>query len=121
MEPSNDDADTFFDEILSMKVKDKMTNVTKETSETNHNQMGEEDHHNGKTESRIDISIDRSEIVMKSWEKSKHPIKKETVEVCAEDVDKHSSYKPETLIEWEIVSEKWLKESLHMLHDEEAR
>jgi hypothetical protein len=41
---------------------------------------------------------------------SKHPIEEETVEICTKDVDKYSSDKPETLIEWEIVTEKWFKE-----------
>ena len=57
---------------------------------------------------------------MQSWEKSKHPIEEEAVEICTKDVDKDTSDKPETLTQWEIVSEKWLKERLHMLHNEKT-
>ncbi len=57
---------------------------------------------------------------MKSWEECENPIEEETVEICAKDIDENTANKPETLIEREIVSEKWLKESLHMLHDEKT-
>lgn len=57
---------------------------------------------------------------MQSWEESEDPIEEEAIEIGTKDVDKNSSDKPETLIEWEIVSEKWLKKSLHVLHDEKA-
>lgn len=82
--------------------------------------MWEKNHNNSHTECRIDIGIDRSEIVMKSWEECENPIEEETVEICAKDIDENTANKPETLIEREIVSEKWLKESLHMLHDEKT-
>ena len=57
---------------------------------------------------------------MKSWEESKYPIQEEAIEICTKDVDKNTSYKPKSFIEWEIVTKKGFKESLHMLHNEEA-
>ena len=120
MEPSDDDADTFFDEIFTMKMESKMAKIAQESLESNHDQMRYENHNDRHTKSSIDISIDRTKIVMKTREESENPIKKETIEVRTKDVDKHTSNKPETLTQWEIMTKKWLKKSLHMLHNKEA-
>lgn len=120
MEPSDDDTDDFFYDIFSMKMKSKVTNIPKESTETNHDKVWESYHDYCHTECCIDISIDRSEVVVKSWEKSKHPIEEKAVEICTKDVDKDTSDKPETFIEGEIVTKKRFEKRFHMLHNEEA-
>lgn len=101
-------------------MKKKMTNITKETSETDHDKMRKKNHHNSHTKSCIDICIDRSEIIMEPREKRKHPIKKETVKIGSKNVDKNTPNKPESFIKWQIMSEKGLKKSLHMFHNEKT-
>ena len=67
--------------------------------------MRYENHDHSHTKSSIDISIDRTKIVMKSWEECENPIQEEAIEVRTKDVDKYTSNKPETLIKWKIMTE----------------
>ncbi len=120
MKPSNNNANTFFDEIFTMKVKCKMPNIPEKTTKTNHDKMREENHYCSHSKCCIDISIDRSEIVMESWEECENPIQEETIEISAKNIDKYASYKPESFVQREMVAKKWLKERFHMLHYQET-
>lgn len=121
VEPTDDDTDDFFYDVFAMKVKRKVSDIAKESSKTNHDNVWEEYHHDSHAECRIDISIDRSEIVMESREEGKHPIEEEAIEIGTKYVDKDTSYKPETFLEWQIMTEKWLKEGFHIFHNEVSR
>jgi hypothetical protein len=57
---------------------------------------------------------------VKPRKKCQHPIEEKAVEICTKNVDKDTSDKPETFIEGEIVTKKWLKKCFHMLHNEET-
>lgn len=83
--------------------------------------MRDKYHQGSHTECCIDISIDRSEIIMPArWRKCENPVKTEAIEICAENIKKDPSDKPECLREWEIMTQEWLKKCFKMFHNEKT-
>lgn len=68
MEPSDNNIDTFFDKISTMKMKDKVSNISKETPKANHDHVWEKYHNQSHTKSSIYISIDGAKVVVEAWE-----------------------------------------------------
>ena len=73
-----------------------MTNISKESSISDHNHVRDKYHQCGHTECRIDIGIDGAEVVVPArWRESKNPIETKTIEICSENIEKNTPNKPE--------------------------
>lgn len=72
-----------------------MKHILENPSESNHDDMRNQNHKNGHAKCRINIRIYRTEIRMKPWSKSKKPIHQEAIEISTKDIEKDTPYKPE--------------------------
>lgn len=118
MEPTHEDIDELIDDSFPTEVEDIVQDVSDDSTRSDHDDMRNDDHDDRHAKRRIDVGIDRSEIVVKARSEREEPIEQETVEVGSEDIEENSADKPECFVDREIVAQNRFKKCFEMLDDE---
>lgn len=121
MEPTDDDIDNFINNSITTKIKKVVEDISEKSTKPNHDDVWDENHEYCHPEGRIDIRINRSEIIVPAHRReSEEPIERKAIEIRTENIEKCPPDKPECFAEWEIVPEKWFKKCFQIFHDEKS-